>query len=107
MTIIRGSRYESVAMLVVVDPATRKPLTHVYPDLRQRETARDSEDLFLTPQGFEAQWPQLGFRYLADARVWWAIADLSDTVDPFVEMGTDREFVIPSQHRYYFEFVGV
>jgi len=103
--IFKGSRWESVDMILVIDPATRQPLTHVYPDLRQRVVAGDSEDRFITPQGFEAQWPQMGIRYLSDAKSWWAIADLSDVVDPFTEISTETELRVPSQHRFYFELV--
>jgi|FreactcultureFD7_1027221.scaffolds.fasta_scaffold08475_2 hypothetical protein len=71
----------------VVQPvdATGKSTALAFVDIRTRVTSYASDDQFVNVDD-TMTWGNLGVKLLGDATFWWAIADLSGTVDPFTEL---------------------
>lgn len=104
MAIPLNSRLELTYVVSVVDPVTGNDVQPPFMDLRRRVTATDPTDRFVTATD-GSSWGTIGLSFLLDARAWWAVADLSDVIDPFTELTPGVSYRCPSQSRYLFEIV--
>lgn len=97
-----GSRNLLTSVVQVIDPVTGKLARPEFVDIRPRVSTYAPDDKFITvSRGM--RWANLGLTRLGNARAWWAIADLSNVVDPFAELQTGRVLRSPSVPRYLFQ----
>lgn len=101
MSIGQDSRNNLTKIVAVVDPTTGYLTKPAFLDLRPRVTETADDDILITTDASQ-QWPHIGLKYLGNARGWWAIADLSNVVDPFVDLEPGVTLRVPSLQRYLF-----
>ena len=75
-----------------------------YLDLRMRAGGYGEDDRMAVVSA-TYQWSHIGVERLGDARNWWAVADLSDVVDPFEELTMGRVLRVPSVERFLFRIL--
>jgi nucleoid-associated protein YgaU len=105
VAVFDGSRYARAVRIEVVAPdgsLAQPPYLDVLPRLRTT-TFPDNRVVDVTDADW---WHTLAFRFLGDARAWWAIAELSGVVDPFAEIDSGQVVTIPSQNTYHFTLLG-
>ena len=98
------SRNQLTAVVTIVDPVTGEPIAPSYLDLRPRVTDFDPGDRFITVDQ-ASTWANIALANLGDARHWWAIADLSNVVDPFEELTEGVTLRVPSHGRMIFSIL--
>lgn len=98
-----NSRYAYTAIIQIVDAVTGLAKQPAYMDVRERITALAADDKYIMVAQTHT-WARLGLEFLLDARAWWAIADLSNVIDPFeLEVGVTLR--APSHERYLFRLL--
>lgn len=106
--ITRNSRYLLADVVQVTSPVTGALLQPAFMDLRQRVNTFASDDVFITLPT-SSDWSHLALAALGAANHWWVIADLSNVIDPFVELPAlqvaGSMLRSPSQHRFFFEIL--
>lgn len=100
MAITRDSRLTLTVSIQPVDQYTRQPLGPAFVDLRQR-IAVNTTDTFSTVG--VTNWPSLSRELYEVGGRWWAIADTSNVVDPFVELPVATTVRAPSIERLLFD----
>ena len=98
------SRFQRTEAVSLVDADTGQLTRPRYNDLVPRLTEVDPTDRFIRVSDGDS-WATLSLATLGDANGWWAIADLSDVVDPFAELATGEPLRVPSQIRYVFDLL--
>lgn len=76
------------------------PAAPAYLDLRDRVISKASDDQFITV-GAMQPWPLIARTVIGDPTQWWVIADLSNVVDPFTELGVGDQIRSPSAARLF------
>lgn len=106
MAVLPGSRNQLTDVITIVDPVTGVTTQPPYLDIRPRVTTTAVDDRLVIPDDSNSEWSNLGFTVLDDAKAWWAIADLSNVVDPFDDIATavSNSLMLrsPSVTRYLF-----
>lgn len=105
MSVKVNSRNTLTDVIEFVNAATRSKIGHTHLDLRQRVISQGADDKHLTVTAVHS-WPGMALSHLDDPTAWWVIADMSDVVDPFLELQVGRALKCPSQHRYFFGVLG-
>ena len=104
MTILEDSRNSFTSTITQVDQVTGLEKQPTYLDIRERITALSPDDrYFQVAEGHT--WGLIGLSFLLDARAWWALADLSNVIDPFTELVPGAILRVPSQDRYMFRIL--
>lgn len=99
-----GSRFKSTDFVSLIDPVTGDQVEPTYVDIIEPIEETDITDRFIVIDSTHT-WANIAARALADARGWWAIADLSDTVDPFVEFEVGGYLRVPTQARFQLDIL--
>ena len=105
MAVGDDSRYNATVVLVVRD-SLGQPVRRPHLDIRERfkNDSNPNNRRYRVKDGDE--WNLLGYRFLGDARHWWAIADTNNVVDPFEDALTPGARIqIPTLSTFNFEFL--
>lgn len=101
----RDSRLRLTNTITVIDPATGRAERPRFVNLRVRVSKQAVDDQEIVVTAASNDWARLGLKYEADARAWWAIADISNIVDPFTEIEVGKNLQGPSQARFFMEIM--
>ena len=104
MPVLPNSRNLLTTVVQVVDPVTGKLSQPEFLDYRKRVQQFASDDRFVVVDG-AMSWASLALGTLGDARFWWAIAVLSNVVDPFTELQPGVRTRGPSPQRLLFDIL--
>lgn len=58
-----------------------------------------SDQIFTVVQGVENRLDKIAFRFYGTAKLWWAIAQVNNLVDPFMDVPTGTQLRIPDRAR--------
>jgi hypothetical protein len=100
MSITTDSRLTLTAVVQPVDAFSRQPIAPPFVDLRQR-VPQDPTDSFVTVG--VTNWPLLGREAYDVGSRWWAVADVSNVVDPFAELPSGTTVRAPTVERILFD----
>lgn len=101
MSVLANSRNLLTDVVQLIDPVSGNLLRPEFIDLRQRVDTTAPDDQFINVDA-SMTWGNIGLQFLGDARFWWAVADLNNVVDPFVELVVGNQLRSPSVPRLLF-----
>lgn len=87
-----------------VSAVTGLPIGPAYLDLRDRVPRDFSDDQEVIVQDHVKSPANMATLTMNDPRMWWAIHDVSDVVDPF-EVTTGDRLYVPARERVEFEYL--
>lgn len=90
--------------VVSVVTATGRLAKPEFVNLRTRVTGHSPDDRTVLVDG-SMSWASIARKELTDGRFWWAIADVSNVVDPFAELQVTQQLLVPSVHRLLFDIL--
>lgn len=99
-----GSRLLQTAVIQPTDFLTGQPSEPAFVDIRPQVRVFAEDDRALHYDNF-GSWANLGMKYLLGAEYWWAMADLSEIVDPFNELVQDATLRSPTVERFQFDIL--